>query len=260
MSLLLWRRLATALKAQGSLKAAQVSARSAGQHAGCQADRTAAAQLEAAISQQLAERESKQQHAQQLAQAGTPQAAAVHQPQTTGRLHAAQQQSTSGVGASSSSKRAQADSKQQTQQGQCALPEGAAGHQARESAVDQLLQVFAAAIKQQVTSSGATAPAPDQTAGAAGTQRAGVLLPSAARQQELDQECVSDQIFMPGASNSSSAGKQAQACKPLIQEVSGSTQDAEHAAPCTDSSSSLSMQQQLQQQEGCLEELLDVLD
>jgi hypothetical protein len=254
--------LATALKAQGSLKAAQVSARSAGQYAGCPADRTAAAQLEAAISRQLSERELKQQHAQQLAQAGTARAAAVNQPQAIGRLPAVQQQSTRGFDASSSSKRAQADRQQQAQQEQHALPEGAVRHQARASAVDQLLQQFAATIKQQVTSSGAATPAADQTSGAAGSNRAGVLLPSAARQQELDQHLVSDQIVMPGASNSSSAcrGQQAGACKPLIQEVSGNTQDAEHPAPCADNSSSLTNPQQLQQQEGCLEQLLDVLD
>lgn len=232
MSLLLWRRLASALRAQGSLKAAQVSARSAGQHAGCPADRTAAAQLEAAISQQVAEREAKHQLAQQVEQAK--------------------------VAASSSSKCTVADSKQQIQPQQHALPGGPAGHQAKAGAVDQLLQQFAAAIKQQARSGAAGPQAADQAAGAAGSTPADVLLPSAARQQELDQQRLSDQIVMPGSSNSSSAcrDKQAQACKPLIQEVSGSTQVTEHPARCADSSSAMSKQQQ----EGCLEQLLDVLD
>jgi hypothetical protein len=222
--------LATALRAQGSLKAALKSAQSAGQFAACQADRAAAAHLEAAITKQLKQQSAKQQPAEQVLQA---QAAAS---------------SASNVG------HAPADGghQQQQQQQQQSLP---GRPQSQDNPVDQLLQQFASIITQQATSTDTRQQ----------QQQPGVLLPSAASARHDESGEQDSKIVMPGAGSSSSGLRtgrcQVHAGKPLIQELASSPDDVTRVA---DSETRQGISKQPPQQQEvvgpCLDELLDVLD
>jgi hypothetical protein len=106
--------------------------------------------------------------------------------------------------------------------------------------VDQLLQLFDAAIKQQGTSTSnpqkQQQPTGSARAPAAPTQQPRVLLPTARQKLEPDQQLLSDQLLLPGGSSSSSSShglaKKPQARKPLIEEVPSSSFDVADAV-CT---------------------------
>lgn len=93
-------------------------------------------------------------------------------------------------------------------------------------AVDQLLQQFAAVIKQQSSEASVEAAQPATASPPAGTKgksrSAGVLLPLLSQQQQQQQPDhgpLSDQLVLPG--HAVRPGKQSAARKPLIEELPG---------------------------------------
>lgn len=210
-----------------------MSARSAAQFAVCQADRVAAAHLDAAITKQLMEQSAKQEPAQQelQAQAAASSASSVgHAPAEGGHQQQQQQQ----------------------------LP---GRPQSQGNPVDQLLQQFATMIKQQATGTDTQQQQAADRAPGSSRQQPGVLLPSAAKHDDFREQ--GSQIVMPGAASSGprTGCRQVHAGKPLIQELACSPDDVTRVA---DSETRHGTgEQPLQQQERvgpCLEQLLDVLD
>jgi hypothetical protein len=130
-----------------------------------------------------------------------------------------------------------------------------------------MLQQFAAAVEQQVSSKQWPAgDSPKQRPGAG--QQADVLLPSQAVQLCQDQQLETDQLLLPGNCNQRKhTGKQ------LIQELPTSEGLATASSACRPAASALESpdelqqfavhedgKQQQQEQESSLAELVDVLD
>lgn len=178
-------RLATALRAQGNLKAAHTAAAAAEHCATAQHERMAASRLAAAISTQMSKVKAPLSLVQQAGPTADKQRSLAtglqassssgsgHKPLPTGHADGGR------LGSCMSSTTA-----------------GSLEH-GTEGPVDQLLQQFTAVIKQQ----------------------GGVLLPSAARQhlQDSDEQLFGDQLALPSASTGGvQSGRQR---RPLIEEL-----------------------------------------
>jgi len=232
-------RLATALQAQGRPLMAEAAARSAEQHATCHADRAAATQLVASITKQGSQLHTGQQHTLRGA----------HLPVSVGQARAGYdlQDKVDPVGTAASN-RPPTGSQQMPDSSHCAgssssnrssyigstnsntqLHEQPQQQQQRHAtrvgapdAVGQLLQQFAAVIKQQSSQASAETAQPATASPAAGTKgnsrSAGVLLPLLIQQQQQpDHGPLSDQLVLPG--HAVRPGKQSAARKPLIEEL-----------------------------------------
>lgn len=198
----------------------------------CQADRVAAAHLDAAITKQLMKQSAKQEQAQQELQAQ----AAASSPSSVGH------------------EPAEVGHHQQQQQ----LP---GRPQSQGNPVDQLLQQFAAIIKQQATGTDAQQQQAADRAPGSSRQQPGVLLPSAAKHDDSGEQ--GSQVVMPGTASSGprTSCRQGHPGKPLIQELASSPDDVTRVADSETRHGT--SEQPLRQQERvrpCLEQLLDVLD
>lgn len=196
----------------------------------CQADRVAAAHLDAAITNQLMKQSAKQEQAHQELQAQ----AAASSPSSVGHSPAA-------------------GGHHQKQ-----LP---GRPQSQGNPVDQLLQQFAAIIKQQATGPNAQQQQAAGRAPGSSGQQPGVLLPSAVKHDDSGEQ--GSQVVMPGTASSGprTGCRQGHRGKPLIQELASSPDDVTRIADSETRHGT--SEQPLCQQERvrrCLEQLLDVLD
>jgi hypothetical protein len=262
--------LATALRAQGFLKAAQAAARSAQQHASGQADHAAATRLEASIAALLEAGHAQQQQQQQHDTHTVPQDGGTSKALSD--VQNSNASSSSGSNTSSTlrdtpSSAAQSLPQKQWQSGlQQSQPNacGACGPKGEDQAVEQLLQQFAAAVGQQVASQQRSAADRKQHPGAG--QQAVLLLPSTAGQLVQDHQLETDQLVLP-----SHHSQRQQTGKRLIQELPNpDAPAAEPSEPTTgcprsdrlpkDAKAQNILPAQQQQQSLSLAELVDGLD